>query len=222
MAGMVGVIADASARYTQFYQCLTGLVKPTNTAIQFLLGSNRARSRNELCQLALDRGSEWVFFVDDDQAFGPQILQRMLSHEQPVVSALIVQRTAPFLPVAFAEKSEGKWWPLNLQAHGPNELVKIVGCGAGGLLIRSEVLRAVGDPWFKQLDEKSEDLFFSDRCAEEGFPIYVDTGAQMGHIAPAVVFPVFNETRWVAGIQFSYTTAVEIEMDHAEYMEPVA
>lgn len=224
MSGTVAVITDAAARYTQFYQCLTSLHKPPKTVIEFVMGSNRSRSRNELCQHALDRGSEWIFFVDDDQAFPNGILERMLSHEQPVVSALIVQRTAPFLPIAFAEKEDGKWWPLDLRSHGPNELIKVAGCGAGGLLIRSEALAAIGDPWFQQLAEKSEDLFFSDRCAEEGIPIYVDSSAHMGHIAPAVVFPSYieeegEESRWVAGIQFSYTTAVEIEMDHADYFK---
>jgi hypothetical protein len=224
VSGTVGVVADVAGRYNQFSQCLTQLHIPVNTAIDWRFGSDRGVSRNKLVRAMLDRGSEWIWFVDDDQAFPPTILRRMLQHEQPVVSALYVQRSKPFLPIAYKEKRDGAYWPLNLQEHGPNELVQVVGVGTGGLLVRSEVFRQLGDvPWFVHTTGQSEDLYFCDLCAEAGIPVHVDTGARLGHFAPAVVFPEWDteegNERWVAGIQFSDSTQFIIEMDHS-YDEP--
>lgn len=215
MSGTVGVIADAAARYTQFWQCLTGLRTPVNTALDPEIGADRARSRNNLVRRSLERGSEWIMFLDDDQTFKPSILLNALAVEQPVVGALYTQRVAPYLPIAYADKDEHGYWPLDLRNHGPNELVRVRAAGTGGMLIRSEVFRVLGDiDWFLHTTEQSEDMYFCDRLAEAEIPLYVHTNIRLGHIAPAVVFPEWHEDtgEWVAGLQFSYTTSVLIDI----------
>jgi len=215
VSGTVGVIADLAGRYSQFWGCLNHLRKPVNTAGDFEFGADRARSRNNLVRRSLDRGSEWIMFLDDDQTFKPSILTEALAVGQPVVAALYTQRVAPYLPIAYADKDDVGYWPLDLRNHGPNELVQVRAAGTGGMLIRSEVFRELGDiHWFMHTTEQSEDMFFCDRLAEAGIPMFVHTGVRLGHIAPAVVFPDWDDERgeWVAGLQFSHTTSVRIDM----------
>lgn len=216
MAGMVGVIADHAGRYTWFSQCLSALEVPAGTVTEWRTGANRGRSRDSLVQACLDDGFEWIFFIDDDQAFGSDVVTRLLSHNQPVVSALIVQRGAPFLPTAYVAKVDGRYMPLDLRSIVGDALVPCAGVGSGGLLVRSEVFMRLGSdrPWFLYTEEYGEDLYFSDRLNEAGIPIYVDTGCKLGHIIPSAVVPSWTGDRWVVGVQLADGTGTAIEMRH--------
>jgi hypothetical protein len=229
MAGTIAVICDLTSRYSQFWQCVANLRHPVNTALDVQPGSDRSVGRNSLVRRSLERGSEWIMFLDDDQTFSPDLLTEMLAVEQPVVAALYLARHSPFFPIAFASKdddvefgskvrstSEGSYWPLDLRNHGPRELVRIRAAGTGGMLIRSEVFRELGDiQWFTHTTKMSEDIFFSDLLHEAGIPLYVHTGCTMGHLAPAVVHPAYDEEieEWTAGLQFSLTTSVRIPIE---------
>jgi len=203
------VIADAASRYTFFHQCLTSLRSPVNTAIEWRIGADRARSRNSLVQASLERGSEWILFLDDDHSFSPDLLLGLLERDQPIVGSLYLQRVNPFLPIAYAECDEnGDYWPLDLTACPEHGLVTVAGVGTGGMLIRSEVFHQLGDgPWFVHTTKQSEDLHFCGLAREAGIPIYVDLDARLGHIAPAVVAPSW-ENGWAAALSFSYSTTI--------------
>jgi hypothetical protein len=212
---MIGVISDYAGRYSWFSQSLADLVKPPGTKIEWRMGANRGAMRNALAQACLDQGADWIFYVDDDQCFQTGVLIRLLSHQQPVVSALIVQRAAPFLPTAYAERdADGKYLTLDLSSVGHNNLVRVAATGTGGLLVRADVLRQLGSPWFVYSEDFGEDLFFANRLAEAGVPMLVDTGCPMGHVAPAAVFPKWDGGKWVAEFKYADGTTVVTPMDH--------
>jgi hypothetical protein len=213
--GMIGIIADYSGRFSWFSQCLADLVKPEDTKIEWRMGANRGAMRNALAQACLDGGYDWLFFVDDDQCFGTGVLTRLLSHDQPVVSALIVQRAAPFLPTAYAGRDDdGNYQTLDLRSVGSNNLVLVAATGTGGLLVRADVLRQLGPPWFVYSEAFGEDLFFANRLAEAGVPMLVDTGCRMGHIAPAAVFPVPDGDGWKLDFTYSDGTTIPMAINH--------
>jgi len=217
MSGMIGIISDHSARYTWFQQSLEGLIRPEGTVTEWRVGSNRGVCREQLARACVDRDCDWLFFVDDDQVFQPDALCRMLAWEQPVVSALILQRGAPFLPTIYKTKQDDRFYPLDLQSVGDNQLVTCAGVGTGGLLIRGDVLRKLDDgrPWFVYDEKFGEDLYFSNRCNEAGIQMLVDTGCRMGHLIPAVVVASWFGDRWGVGIQLADGTATAIEMQHS-------
>jgi hypothetical protein len=220
MSGTVGLIADTLARYTFFYQCLTQLQLPPNTVLDYELGADRGRSRNNLVRRSLERGSEWILFLDDDHTFSPMLLKGLLSRELPVVASLYLRRSDPFFPIAYAEKDEnGDYWPLNLEACPPNGLVTVVGVGTGGMLIRSEVFHELEEPWFVHTTKQSEDLYFCDRVVEAGIPIYVDLEARLGHIAPFSIFPAHEKGSWRAGVAVSGSMNVHLPLGTTEKEE---
>lgn len=195
---------------------LTTMRLPVNTAIDWRIGADRGRSRNSLVAASLERGSEWIMFLDDDHSFPPDILLRLLARDQPVVASLYLQRTDPFLPLAYVKKEEMSYWPLDLETgeHGPHDLVPVIGAGTGGMLIRSEVFHQLDPPWFVHTTQQSEDLFFCDRCVEAGIPMFVDLSARLGHIAAINVFPDYIEAdgkqAWAAGLAISPTARVHL------------
>lgn len=211
MSGSVCLIADQSSRYTVFHQCLTALYAslPPGTVVDWEIGADRGRSRNTLVRRALERKSDWVFFLDDDHSFPANILDVLLSRNVSVVASLYLQRSDPFLPIAFAEKDEeGQYWPLDLNACPEHGLVTVVGAGTGGMLIKTEVFNQVADPWFIHTTQQSEDLYFCDRLAEAGIQLYVDLDARLGHIGPVAIYPDFEEGQWAAGLAVSVSMKV--------------
>ena len=141
---MIGVIGDHAARYTWFSQCLALLDKPDNHIIRWRVGGNQALGRNLLVEDCLKEKCDWLWFIDDDHAFATNTLTQLLSHEQPVVSALVLQRGAPFLPTAYASKNGGEFHNLDLSGVRYGNLVEVRACGTGALLVHTDV--------FKQLE----------------------------------------------------------------------
>lgn len=212
---MIGVISDHSARYTWFSESLAALQSETDAIVEWRVGANRGASRESLARACLDQQRDWLFMVDDDQVFRGDVVERLLSWEQPIVSALILQRGAPFLPTAYATHEDGKFNPLDLRSVQPG-LVAVAGLGTGALLVRADVFRQLDDgrPWFVYSENYGEDLYFSDRCAEAGIQMLVDTGCAVGHLLPAAIVPAWRGNDWAIGIQLADGTSTLIEMQH--------
>lgn len=221
MSGHVGIVANDSARYTSFSMCLSQLASPPNTGILWGVGSDRSIGRNNVVKAALKEGSEWVLFLDDDQTFRPDLLTRLLDHEEMICGALYVQRGAPFYPIAYGSILEnGDYLPLNLANYPTEGLVRVVGLGTGGMLIRSEVFHELSEAgfdgeWFTHTTAKSEDLMFCDRAIEIGFDVYVDLEARMGHVAPATVEPIVYEGKWEIGWVFNESAKMHLPIGTA-------
>lgn len=204
--GSVCLIADQSARYILFFQSLTGLFAnlPPGTVVDWEIGADRGRSRNNLVERALERGSEWVFFLDDDHTYPPTVLDVLLSRNMPVVAALYLQRTDPFLPIAYAERDEnGNYWPLDLSVCPEHGLVTVAAAGTGGMLIKAEVFKEIEGPWFVHTTAQSEDLHFCNLLIDAGIQLYVDLDARLGHVMPISIYPDYEDGQWAAGMATS-------------------
>lgn len=198
MSGVIGVIASDLGRYTLFTSCLLNLRGPVNTEVRWSIGTDFANSRNRLVTEALESGAEWVWFVDDDNVFDPEILNRLLAHERPIVSALYLSRASPYHPIAYGLKDidvNGKptWYPVSLVGAPREGLVEVVAAGSSGMLIRSEVFRETPEPWFEKTGIGSEDITFCERAIAAGFPIALDLGAPMGHMGTVAIWPLYSE-----------------------------
>jgi hypothetical protein len=212
---MVGVICNDTGRYNMFWIAKDALRSPVNTKIQTVLTGDRILGRNKLAKMAVEEGQEWLMFLDDDHVFASDLLVRLLAHNVPVVGALYLQRQMPFLPIAYATKDDDdKYWPVDLSAHGENDLITVRGLGTGGMLIRTEILRELPYPWFEH-GTASEDLIFCDRVYDAGLgPIYCDLGARMGHLSPAALWPTYTDGRWAAG--FALADGFSVTVDYPE------
>lgn len=215
MSGMIGVIAQDNARYTMFMASVMLMQHPPNTQIEFGLSSDRIAGRNKVAEKALERGAEWLLFLDDDHTFPTDLLPRLLAHDLPVVGALYLQRMQPFSPVAYTHKLDtGHFVPIILPEHHKDEVVPVAAMGTGGMLIRSEVFDAMEYPWF-QHGTASEDIIFCERAIELGFTVHCDLATRMGHMGVAATWPTteFDEDGvevWCAGFQFADGFSVKV------------
>jgi GT2 family glycosyltransferase len=205
MSGTIGVVASDTARYTLFSVCLGQLQHPPNTRLDWALSTDIAGARNTLVERSLEVGSEWMLFLDDDHAFPSDLLNRLLAHDRDFVCSLYLRRAQPFAPVCFSGKDEetGLYDSISL-AETPSEgLVRVHACGGAGMLVKSEVFRAIEKPWFEhgRVDEwnASEDIIFCEKANAAGFEIFLDPEAKLGHMAPSSIWPSWIDDRWAVG-----------------------
>lgn len=222
MSGSVGIVAQDNNRYTMFSVCLTQLAHPPNTRIDWGISTDIAGARNTLVQRSLDIGSEWILFLDDDQVFPPNTLMSLLAHEEDIVSALYLRRAGDHAPVAFSHRREdGLYEPLDLSELPGEGLLKVHAAGAGGLLIRSEVFRAISDEpnWFEHgrvpnTDwNAAEDIIFCEKANAAGFNVYVDLGTPIGHMAPSAIWPSFVDKEWCLGFSVADGTRLYVPIE---------
>lgn len=168
-----------------FSKSLITLIKPPEW---FTIESRRSvvdQSRNKIVETAIQRGIDYILFLDDDHTFPSDTFMRLIGHKKDVVGCLCFRRQEPFGPCVF------KW-----QTHPENgnlmvwEMPEIIGkglqkvdaIGFGAVLVKTEVFKRLGPaPWFK-FDEVGEDLFFCDLCARAGIDIWCDTDLVAPHI----------------------------------------
>jgi hypothetical protein len=163
-----------------------------------------SKLRNRVVQAFLDNTkSDWLLMIDTDEQLSVQTFDKLIQaahdKDRPVVSGLVFaafdahQNLYPKpVPAIFAESEAGF---LPLYKYDKDSLFEIEACGTGCMLIHRSVLekmREVADPnqgdkwcwfWDGPINGEwiSEDLLFSRRIRQLGFPIYVHTGAILPH-----------------------------------------
>lgn len=198
---------------------LTQLRHPVNTKIDWVLTSDRIIGRNTLARRAVEEGAEWLLFLDDDHLFRPDILNRLLAWDVPIVGGLYLQRMMPFASVAYTAKTEsGNYIPIDLTSLPGEGLAEVCALGTGGMLIRTEVFREIGGQWFEH-GRASEDLIFCDKAVEAGFPIYVDLGVHLGHLSPSAIWPSFDEGKWNVGVSVADNFSMKVPIQPPEPVE---
>ena len=205
MSGIVGIIGNDSARYSAFWACADKLILPPDWRKEYAIGGDWCGARNSLCRLTLDSGADYLWFMDDDHTFAPDLLLRLLQHEVPLVVPVCLMRTHPFYPVTFAERMEddekgnARYLPVYYPERGTEGLIELAAGGAAGMLISREVLEAMEEPWF-EYGFASEDILFCQKAKELGFSIWCDLSARTGHITTAEVWPAVDENgEWCIG-----------------------
>ncbi len=211
MSGIAGVLCNDSARYSLFWTCWNQLQIPHAWKQEALIGGDWCGARNALCERTLESDAEYLFFMDDDHAFAPDLLLRLLRWERKLVTPLCLMRAAPFAPVSFTGNLEEGDPPIRqrieLDKHEPEGLVQLTAGGTAGMLIHRDVIEALEPPWF-EYGFISEDLLFCDKAIAAGFTLHCDMSARLGHITTAVVQPAFYEGEWTTGVQIGSYGAV--------------
>lgn len=222
MSGTVAIVARDEGRYTLFSVALMQLKHPPHTKIDWALSTDIAGSRNTLVRRALEEDSEWVFFIDDDHVYPPDLLMRLLDHDKPMVCSLYLRRAKPFAPVAFSERTEdGLYQTIDLTELPNAGLLKVHATGGAGMLIRREVFEKISDEpnWFEygRVGEwhAAEDIIFCEKVNAAGFNIFLDLEARLGHMTPSAIWPSWVDQEWAVGFSVADGTRLYCPIEKA-------
>jgi len=214
--GVIGVLAQETARFSMFAASMTGLAAPEGSSVKWIFGHDIAENANKLVEEMYDRDVDWLWIMGDDHAFSGQILLRLLAHDKDVCVPLCLMRNAPYRPVIFSELHEGTGVRVrvNLDDHPAGGLIPVHSAGSAGMLIKRAVFDFVGKPWFESGVDSSvqlgEDVYFCDKARDAGFEIFADLDTVLGHCATHVVWPVREEDGWTFG--FSMMGGFQVTM----------
>jgi len=167
-------------------------------------------ARQWLAERVLEVGHDYLWFIDQDAAWLPGTLERLLSRSVPVVAGLTMVRTnASPHPMLYRDRQnrteeamedaysacapEMFQWigdhydcetnePQLLAEPPVGSLFQVEFTGCHCMLIDRRVFETIPKPWFWGAPG-TEDKWFCLRCQEYGVGVYVDLSVLVGHTA---------------------------------------
>jgi GT2 family glycosyltransferase len=199
---LVGLSTMEHIRKADFLPHFLGLEKPENSFVITVHGQSPAKARNIIIEQALGIDATHVCFLDDDMAYPPDTLKRLLAHDKDVVTALYLMRSYPHFPVAFDEAFDSGKCKFMFLTQDPEKenLVPIVNCGFGFVLIKIDIFKKLQNPWVTlgeiEKDGWCDDVAFFNKVRKAGFEMYMDLNARCGHMTSMVLWPTYLAGRW--------------------------
>jgi len=144
---------------------------------------------------------DYVMWIDSDQVFGPEHLERLLKRmDDPnvhIVGGAIKVNTGPEFAFGFYDKHlmnqcELKRWTTDIM-QGRQALIEVDYMGLAFTLVRKGVFESLKFPWFTAmpwnvveggedlLGDMGEDLSFCWRLQNKGYKLYIDPTVRIGH-----------------------------------------
>jgi len=168
--------------------------------------ANVSHGRNEMCNMLLDHpGADWLLMLDSDMTFEADLLDKLMAAADPVEAPIVGGLCFGYVDgeTAHAATLYGHFdvetgvierynvWP-------EDKLFKVMATGAACLLIHRSVLEKIRDhgfskayPFFQEGEinghRVGEDITFCLRAGVAGFPVFVHTGVQLGHVKNVVL-----------------------------------
>lgn len=188
---LVGVLTRGTVA-TKWSVGFRNLQIPAASDIMMPTGMPFDHGRNTVCQVTIERGFRWLFFLDDDVIPPPDTIQRLINRDVDIVSGLYYRRAEPIMPVSLYDSKPKPVFTTNIEF---GQLAEVDLVGAGCLLIKRNVLEKMRTPkmdWFDWLMDRY-DIPEDERCSEDfafcrkakrdhGFKVWLDTTIQCQHV----------------------------------------
>lgn len=173
--------------HSAFSLCLTEMVKlntmnNVDTHVVMEASTILLTQRERLALEAKNIGAEYMLWLDSDMVFPATTALRLMAHQEPVVAANYIRRQPPYKGVAYETIGD---WQNPLPYEPQDELVEVEGIGMGCMLVKTEILDQIPQPWFEfgwtreTQDWLGEDMIFCQKMAQAGYPVKVDTNLSM-------------------------------------------
>lgn len=186
--------SDPSYRYAQSLGAL--LLHPTKHDLKLFLHrlSPVSLNRNIIAESALEWGAAALLWIDADQTFPEDTLERLLAHRRVLVGCNIATRA---IAPEFTATKNGPKVQTTAELAGAKALEEVDLLGFGICLTAAQVFAKLDRPWFAETPTPrggivGEDCYFMERARKAGFKVYVDHALswQVGHVYERVLFPV--------------------------------
>lgn len=206
MSNILVAIPSMDQVPAQFAQSLAMLQKGIhNVAICFQIGSLVYDSRNHLAKQAVKMEADYIFWLDSDMVFEPDVLLKMLATMEAdeninVLSGIYYRRQKPFSPVLFERlriDEETYFCDFrNMNTYPEDKIFEAEGIGFGCVLMKADVLLELAadyQDWFSPIGRVGEDLSFCWRARKSGYKIHVDPSIQLGHCGHQIITKQFYD-----------------------------
>ena len=195
VAGFHGVVPEAQENFFELaYHC--GRRMPEyDFFLRILIKREQFRARNNLVDLALINGCDYLLMLDDDMIVPNDLLSRLIAHGKDVTGALYFQRGGAYHPVLMRSRSrkDGLRAVEFIQHH--DEIVRRPGLhdlsggvlGGGCLLFKTDVFRKIPQPYFWIDGIVGTDVHICQQLANAGVSLWVDSSIELGHVGESQI-----------------------------------
>lgn len=161
--------------------------------------ANVSSARNTVTQRFLDGGvGEWLLWVDADMQWDPSAVDLLIAAADPVSRPIVGglcfgMMDGQLFPTIYQwAEIGGEVTTVRLGGYPPNTVMQVAATGAAFILIHRTALERIAErgfskafPFFQETElagkPVGEDLTFCIRAGLVGLPVYVHTGALIGH-----------------------------------------
>jgi len=163
-------------------------------SVVYSAGADTAVARNLLAEKTKDV-ADYIFFLDDDTLPPINTITKLLSHEKHIIAGLYFAKQEPHFPQIFLRNEEDPTRYDCIENYKKDSLIEVDTCGAGCLLVKTEVFKNLKKPYFKYepsgegIPRKGEDFYFCEKAKEAGYKIFCDTSIICKHIGTKYIGP---------------------------------
>lgn len=146
------------------------------------------RGRNRLRRICLDRGYDYLFFLDTDVIPPPDAIDHLLRHNKEVVSGIYLGASAydgkpKIRPVLYAPVSGGDVRTMRIQEVLGDRLIPVAVAGLGCCLIKREIVEKIAFRNIGSSTTGGEDAAFFKDVRALGLTPYADTSVKCFHFS---------------------------------------
>lgn len=212
--GTIALPTSEIGRYAIFTVALAATQQPDQTNLSVMCSASVVENLNESIRGLRDE-DEWLWVLGDDHIWESNCLMRLLAtmDEHPeidILVPLVVKRNPPWNVVVFRdaglhEDGMPQWQPFAWEEIPEGGVFEIDAAGSAGMVVKREVLDAIGDPWFQSSGGVilNEDVMFCMAARELGYRVFATADVTMGHLGIYNVRPMRRGGRWGAMTEFS-------------------
>ena len=184
----IGVATNRGIR-PQTVQCLLELVAHGGYQFHILVASegyNTAENRNYISVQAIKNRSDYLFFIDDDMTFEPDVLDKLMAHKKEIVGVAYHPRTE-----TPRNGSMDEVHIITLEKSTDEKYKSLFPCkaiGTGVMLIDTKVFSRIPRPWFAYehydtgMVKVGEDWWFCIEAGKVGIKVWCDPTIPIKHI----------------------------------------
>lgn len=225
---LVGIPTSEVGRFMLFTISLAGTQQPHGSRLHASASANVIENLNAIIK-DMHPEEETLWILGDDHVWQHDCLEILLGEmdanpDIDIIVPLVAKRNPPWVLVIM-EKLDGVLDEQGYQMYRTipfNEVPvepatwEIDAAGSAGMLIRREVLEAVGEPWFSSTPDvegrtvvMNEDVAFCTRAKSLGFRVFATNKATMGHLGIFNVRPMQRHEDGPWGCLTEFSTSDE-------------
>lgn len=138
---------------------LRTILEPMNGTLRLCRTVNEPRdiARDALVDMARERESKFIFFLDDDVTVPPNILRALLyefanaSDDVKVIGGIYCTKTTPAMPLVYKTIGDGPFYKWRIGEVFPCELL-----ATGMMMIKCDIFDKISPPYFKEVHTVTE------------------------------------------------------------------
>lgn len=173
-----------------FVESLYKMQKVGQCDLEVLTGSLIYDARNRLCEKAVKGGYDYILWLDSDLIFPSDTLVNLFDaiKGKDFVSGIYYRRKPNYNPCLYKTLRMGLDGATSEDFDEiPDGEFEIEGCGFGMVLMKTEILKVIGNGAFSPIRGFGEDLSFCLKARREGYTLYATSKVKCGHIGKTII-----------------------------------